>query len=90
MHTTANEGNRDWRLRADPAPAGEPERRGASTSSPETWLRPSVRGIGAASLLFDLGHEIPSATGYYGWTIAAGDQRSPPGSSTLIVVPLSG
>jgi MFS family permease len=29
--------------------------------SPERWLTPGVRGIGAASLLADLGHEIPTA-----------------------------
>ncbi|MEA2156364.1 MAG: hypothetical protein QOE11_2504 [Solirubrobacteraceae bacterium] len=28
---------------------------------PEPWLTPGVRGIGAASLLADLGHEIPTA-----------------------------
>jgi MFS family permease len=28
---------------------------------PERWLTPGVRGIGAASLLADLGHEIPTA-----------------------------
>src|SRR5512134_2728633 len=27
----------------------------------ETWLTPGVRGIGAASLLSDLGHEVPTA-----------------------------
>ena len=27
----------------------------------QTWLTPGVRGIGAASLLSDLGHEIPTA-----------------------------
>ena len=27
----------------------------------EQWLTPGVRGIGAASLLSDLGHEVPSA-----------------------------
>src|SRR4029453_15558269 len=26
----------------------------------ERWLTPGVRGIGAASLLFDLGHEVPT------------------------------
>ena len=37
----------------------------ASVSEPvvdeQTWLTPGVRGIGAASLLSDLGHEIPTA-----------------------------
>jgi len=28
---------------------------------PERWLTPGVRGIGAASLLADLGHEVPTA-----------------------------
>ncbi len=28
---------------------------------PEPWLTPGVRGIGAASLLADVGHEIPTA-----------------------------
>jgi len=27
----------------------------------ERWLTPGVRGIGAASLLSDLGHEVPTA-----------------------------
>ena len=34
---------------AEPAPAAQ------------SWLGPSVRGIGAASLLSDLGHEVPTA-----------------------------
>lgn len=29
--------------------------------TPQVWLTPGVRGIGAASLLADLGHEIPTA-----------------------------
>ncbi|MGH2840819.1 MAG: MFS transporter, partial [Solirubrobacteraceae bacterium] len=29
--------------------------------APDAWLNPGVRGIGAASLLSDLGHEIPTA-----------------------------
>ena len=28
---------------------------------PAEWLTPGVRGIGAASLLADLGHEVPTA-----------------------------
>lgn len=36
----------------EPAPAVEP---------PGAWLTPGVRGIGAASLLADVGHEIPTA-----------------------------
>src|SRR5450432_600703 len=33
---------------------------GEARRGPE-WLTPSVRGIGAASLLSDLGHEVPTA-----------------------------
>jgi MFS family permease len=33
----------------------------AATPEAEGWLGPSVRGIGAASLLSDLGHEVPTA-----------------------------
>lgn len=36
----------------------EPVERGAD---PATWLTPGVRGIGAASLLSDLGHEVPTS-----------------------------
>lgn len=32
-----------------------------SRSAPEPWLTPGVRGIGTASLLADLGHEVPTA-----------------------------
>lgn len=28
---------------------------------PERWLTPGVKGIGGASLLADLGHEIPTS-----------------------------
>lgn len=30
-------------------------------ASPEPWLTPGVRGVGSASLLADLGHEVPTA-----------------------------
>src|SRR5918995_1154680 len=33
----------------------------ATTRPQERWLTPGVRGIGAASLLSDLGHEVPTA-----------------------------
>jgi MFS family permease len=33
----------------------------ATGTSAERWLRPGVAGIGAASLLSDLGHEVPTA-----------------------------
>lgn len=33
----------------------------ASEEPPERWLTPGVKGIGTASLLADLGHEIPTA-----------------------------
>jgi hypothetical protein len=34
----------------------------APASAPDTaWLTPGVRGIGGASLLADIGHEIPTA-----------------------------
>ena len=33
----------------------------ATTKTGSTWLSPAVRGIGAASLLSDLGHEVPTA-----------------------------
>jgi len=36
--------------------SGEPP-----AAADETWLTPGVRGIGAASLLADVGHEIPTA-----------------------------
>jgi hypothetical protein len=32
-----------------------------SEASPQPWLTPGVRGIGTASLLADLGHEVPTA-----------------------------
>ena len=32
-----------------------------STVTRAEWLTPGVRGIGAASLLSDLGHEVPTA-----------------------------
>lgn len=32
-----------------------------TTDSGQQWLTPGVRGIGAASLLADLGHEVPTA-----------------------------
>jgi MFS family permease len=35
--------------------------RPAAEEPPEPWLTPGVRGIGTASLLADLGHEIPTA-----------------------------
>jgi hypothetical protein len=31
------------------------------TSTEARWLTPGVRGIGAASFLADVGHEIPTA-----------------------------
>jgi hypothetical protein len=31
------------------------------TETSERWLTPGVRGIGAASFLADVGHEIPTA-----------------------------
>ncbi len=34
---------------------------GTGDSPPSAWLTPGVRGIGGASLLSDLGHEIPTA-----------------------------
>jgi MFS family permease len=34
---------------------------GANTASEPAWLTPGVRGIGTASLLSDLGHEVPTA-----------------------------
>ncbi|MGH2688571.1 MAG: MFS transporter, partial [Actinomycetota bacterium] len=39
-------------------PAAGPEPPATPTQG---WLTPGVRGIGAASLLADLGHEIPTA-----------------------------
>jgi len=33
----------------------------ADATAPEPWLTPGVRGIGGASLLADLGHEVPTA-----------------------------
>jgi hypothetical protein len=33
----------------------------SAPSENRPWLTPGVRGIGAASLLADLGHEIPTA-----------------------------
>lgn len=39
-----------------PQPAGGPE-----ASPGEAWMSPGVAGIGSASLLADLGHEIPTA-----------------------------
>jgi MFS family permease len=46
-------------------PAGAPDTEVAAppepTAPPEPWLTPGVRGIGAASLLADLGHEVPTA-----------------------------
>jgi hypothetical protein len=44
------------------------------------WLTPGVRGIGAASLLADLGHEIPTAgdrVGGYASTAVLTRRRSP-------------
>ncbi|MGH2722358.1 MAG: MFS transporter, partial [Actinomycetota bacterium] len=41
--------------------APDPSPDGPGASSPQPWLTPGVRGIGAASLLADLGHEIPTA-----------------------------
>ena len=35
--------------------------RAASEEPPERWLSPGVKGIGTASLLADVGHEIPTA-----------------------------
>jgi MFS family permease len=35
--------------------------RAGGEAVPERWLTPGVRGIGAASLLADLGHEVPTA-----------------------------
>jgi hypothetical protein len=32
-----------------------------TTSTEERWLTPGVRGIGTASFLADVGHEIPTA-----------------------------
>jgi hypothetical protein len=32
-----------------------------SAGEAERWLTPGVRGIGSASLLADLGHEVPTA-----------------------------
>jgi hypothetical protein len=34
---------------------------GAEAGGQEGWLTPGVRGIGTASLLADLGHEVPTA-----------------------------
>jgi hypothetical protein len=33
----------------------------AATQTRDPWLTPGVRGLGAASLLADLGHEVPTA-----------------------------
>ena len=33
----------------------------APTEMPEPWFTPGVRGIGTASLLADVGHEVPTA-----------------------------
>ncbi len=42
--------------------AGRPPSAGPGDGeAPRAWLSPSVRGIGAASLLADLGHEVPTA-----------------------------
>jgi hypothetical protein len=35
--------------------------RPTAEAAPEPWLTPGVRGIGTASLLADLGHEVPTA-----------------------------
>ena len=39
----------------------EQQRVGPAEDSPERWLTPGVAGIGTASLLADLGHEVPTA-----------------------------
>lgn len=45
-----------------PAPAPAAERAGAGAPADEQrWLTPGVRGIGGASLLADVGHEIPTS-----------------------------
>ncbi len=43
------------------APAGGETVPAGTASAPAAWFIPGVRGIGAASFLADLGHEIPTA-----------------------------
>lgn len=43
-------------MRLDGDPGGR-----SDTTAEERWLTPGVRGIGTASLLADLGHEVPTA-----------------------------
>jgi MFS family permease len=46
----------------DAQPSPEPaHHRSSEPGEPEAWLTPGVRGIGTASLLADVGHEIPTA-----------------------------
>jgi MFS family permease len=42
-------------------PGSTPSGRADGDAVPERWLTPGVRGIGAASLFADLGHEVPTA-----------------------------
>lgn len=46
----------------DPSPPETPQAQLAGAGlDPDRWLTPGVRGIGGASLLADVGHEIPTA-----------------------------
>ena len=51
------------RLSGTGYPPAVPEFAGTSPAeiNDDTWLTPGVRGIGTASLLSDLGHEIPTS-----------------------------
>lgn len=40
---------------------GDPPSKTATPEAPPTWLTPGVRGIGLASFLADMGHEVPTA-----------------------------
>lgn len=44
-----------------PSPAADAANAKGTDDTHRTWLNPGVRGIGAASLLADVGHEIPTA-----------------------------
>src|SRR3954465_12143719 len=46
-------------------------RRGTSATERREWLTPGVRGIGGASLLADVGHEVSTALLVGGYTTTA-------------------
>ena len=49
------------RIHPIPSPATTPEQPVPAPSEEAGWLTPGVRGIGTASLLADVGHEIPTS-----------------------------